>query len=222
MAQALDIKIAGLYTDPSDLSAVPEGALTIADNIVIDRKSIAEPRRGFGYLTHGASVKTEFSDPSYRANRLFFYQSNILCHYDTGKFAFHDSANGWDDYTDTFLPITGTTVKSAVANKNFYFTTSTGVKKLDAYNNANAIAMGVPPALDIVASVKGTPASTWLPNNKRVAYRLVWGIRDANNNLLLSSPSQVEDFSNTSGGDCAAQVVSSVPSGITTAHFYQL
>ena len=47
MAQELKLKIRGLYTHPNDLSEVPDGALAIADNIVIDEESVAASRRGF-------------------------------------------------------------------------------------------------------------------------------------------------------------------------------
>ena len=220
MTQGIELKIAGLYTYPSDLSAVPAGALSVADNIVIDKPSIAEPRRGFDYLKHNTVDITEFSDPSYRANKLFFYQSQLLCHYDTTKLAYHVSATGWTDYSGSYTPISGTTIRSAQANQNLYLTTSTGVKRLDVYTGTPAD-VGVPPALDLVASVQGTPASTWLNTNFRVAYRVVWGKRDANNNLLLSAPSQVEDFKNV-GAACAVALTFTVPAGITTAYFYQV
>ena len=40
MSQSLQMKIRGLYTFPNDMSAVPEGALSVAYNIVIDKDSI--------------------------------------------------------------------------------------------------------------------------------------------------------------------------------------
>lgn len=46
MAQALNLKISGLHTNPNQFSEIPEGALQVADNIQIDKGSVAEPRRG--------------------------------------------------------------------------------------------------------------------------------------------------------------------------------
>lgn len=164
MTQSLTLKIKGLYTYPSDLSEVPEGALAEAENIVIDQDSIAAPRRGFGYLTHGDGVQSTFSNSSYRANAYFFFQNQILCHYATDLFAYHDSSTGWVNYSGTYLPPTSTIpVRSTQSNQNFYYTTSLGVKKLDSYNGTPA-AIGVPQALDgqatIAASVTPTASTT--------------------------------------------------------------
>lgn len=161
MSQSLTLKIKGLHTYPSDLSEVPEGSLEVADEIVIDRESVAEPRRGFGYLTHGAGVQTQFSDASYRANKIFFYQNKILCHYATNLFAYHNSSTGWVNKSGTFNPPSSTIpVRSAQANKNFYMTTNLGVVKLDSYT-ANATPVGVPQALDIVATLAISQAITF-------------------------------------------------------------
>lgn len=153
MTQSLTLKIKGLYTFPSDLSEIPEGALAVAENIVIDRDSIAEPRRGLGYLTHGSGTQSTFSVSSYRANKIFFYQNQILCHYYDNLFAYHDSTTGWVNYSSTYSPPSSTVpVRSAQSNQNFYFTTSTGVKKLAAYNGTPA-SIGVPQALDVLPSI---------------------------------------------------------------------
>lgn len=153
MTQSLTLKIKGLYTYPSDLSEVPEGALAVADNIIIDRDSIAEPRRGFGYLTHGAGVKSNFPLITDRANKYFFYQNQTLAHYGLDKLGYHNELTGWTPYTGSYpKPAASIPVRSAQANQNFYFTTGSGVKKLDAYNSTPT-AVGVPQALDITLSL---------------------------------------------------------------------
>jgi hypothetical protein len=53
-------------------------------------------------------------------------------------------------------------------------------------------------------------------------YRLIWGKRDANNNVLLGAPSPLTAVTNTTGGTRNTQSVATIPSGITTSHFYQL
>lgn len=160
MTQSLTIKIKGLYTYPSDLSEVPEGALDVAENIIIDRDSIAEPRLGFGYLSYGSGTRSTFSDSTYRANKIFFYQNQILCHYFTNLLAYHNSSTGWVNYSGTYSPPSSTVpVRAAQANQNFYFTTSTGVKKLDSYT-ATPSSIGVPQALDVQASIAATVTPT--------------------------------------------------------------
>ena len=221
MGQSLDIKIAGLYTFPSDISSVPQGALSVADNIVIDRENTAEPRRGFDYLRHNG-VQTTFSNPGYRANKIFFYQGYLIAHYDTNIFAYHDPTTGWVNYSGTTAAPTSTIpVRSAQANQNLYYTTDKGVYKLDAYNGTPRLA-GCPAALDCQSSIAVAPPATFLPDKQRCAYRLIWGIKDANGNLILGAPSQREEITNTSGSTAAIQIVASIPSSITTAYFYQL
>lgn len=222
MSQSLTIKVSGLYTYPSDLSAVPEGALSQADNIVIDKDGIAEPRRGLDYLKHATTTKSSFSDPTYRANKLFYYQSQILSHYDTNLLAYHDSTLGWTNYSGTYSPPSATVpMRSVQANQNFYFTTSKGVYKLDSYTGTPG-AIGVPAALDSKASVAVAPSSTWLTTSHTTAYRVLWGIKDANNNLILGAPSQREEITNTTAATIAVKLRFTVPASITTAHFYQV
>lgn len=290
MTQSLTTKIAGLYTFQNDLSAVPEGALSQADNIFIDRDGEAEPRRGLDYMTH-AGVQSAFSDPTYRANRLLFYQGQTLCHYDTSLLAYHNATTGWANYTGTFSPPSATVkVRSAQANQNFYLTTASGVMKLDSYTGTPG-AIGVPPGLDATASLAvgvsptgttvntskvisslsssaglaigqsitgtGIPSntiitsftsttltlsnaatasnsgvtltisapSTWLAIGSgacTTAYRVLWGVKDANNNLIFGAPSQRSEITNVTALPAAVIVNFTVPPGITTAHFYQI
>ena len=45
--QTISLKVKGLYTFPNDLSAIPDGSLSVADNVVIDAENVVQPRRGF-------------------------------------------------------------------------------------------------------------------------------------------------------------------------------
>lgn len=360
MSQSLNIKIAGLHSFPSDLSAVPPGALTEASNIILDQDSIAAPRRGYDYLAHGSSVQSQFSDPTFRANKLFFYKGSVLCHYDSNLLAYHDPTSGWTNYSGNYAPpsnattcttvlgsavvtslgsstglvvgqavygsgipvgtnlvsFTSTTatlsqvatvsassvaitfvvakVRSAQANSNFYYTSSSGVQKIDSVTGT-PVPVGAPQALDIQTSIcasvsktctsstsvnptiltsvssmtgiaigmaisgtgigtnalvlsftattitmsvaatgSGTnsitfaAASTWLSTTFAVnaapttGYRVLWGVTDANNNLILGAPSTFSQITNTTASSVAINVNFTVPSGITTANFYQI
>ena len=53
---------------------------------------------------------------------------------------------------------------------------------LDSYS-ASVASTGMPKGLDGSGSTTG--ASGWFTNSTQVAYRVVWGTRDANNNLYL-------------------------------------
>jgi hypothetical protein len=61
-----------------------------------------------------------------------------------------------------------------------------------------------------------------MANGAEVGYRLLWGKEDANTNVLLGAPSALTTVSNTTGGTRDVQAVATIPSGITTSHFYRL
>lgn len=216
LVQLLTLKIKGLYTHPSELEAAPDGALSVADDIVIDRESVASPRRGVDRLTYGFSTNT------YRANKLAFYQDKILAHYYDNLLAWYDSGSGWQQASGTYSPPSSTTpVRFAQANENLYFTTNSGVYKLDAYNSTPALS-GAYKGLDITATLPTSATSAWLDNGDQVAYRIVWGYKDANNNLILGAPSQREVVDNDSGAQKDVLINITVPSGVTTSYFYQI
>lgn len=219
MSQQITLKSSGIYSYPSSYVAVPEGALALADNVVIDKDNVIEPHRGFTYLDHGG-VKSQYSDPSYRADAIFYYQNKILSHYGTNFLAYHDSSTGWVNYSGTFLQPNATTkMRSAQANQNFYFSTSLGVYLLDSYLGTPSQA-GPPKGLDV--QVAAGTAGGWLANTFSCAYRIVWGIKDANGNVKKGSPSAAISYTNGSGGALNLVVTATIPAGVTTAHFYQL
>lgn len=216
MSQSLQLKIKGLFTSLNELSECPEGALLVADNIDIVKDSIAEPRRGFERVTGG------FSTASHRTAKTWFYQEKQFAHH--GVFGSENtisflSSGVWTS-VGTFSAPTGYRVMPLEANQNLYLTTSTGIQKLDAYNGAAALA-GAYKALDLQASLS-VGAGSALLNGKIVAYRVVWGYRDANDNLVRGAPSAREEISNTTGGDKDVSLTFTIPSGVTTAWFYQV
>ena len=151
MGQTLNLKIKGLYLDPNELSEVPEGALSVADNIVIDKDSVAESRRGqraYGNTLNLVGVESLFE---YRRTPIISYDEKLA--YDS------DGEGGWLDYAGTFeQPDAGFKLRSFSSNRTFYVTTSEGVRKLDAidgvFRQAGAIkaldgiyTAGLPPAV---------------------------------------------------------------------------
>lgn len=64
--------------------------------------------------------------------------------------------------------------------------------------------------------------SVTIANGAQVGYRLVWGKRDANNNVDLGVPSQLVALTNATGGTRNVQATATIPAGITTSHFAQL
>ena len=211
MGQQLNLKLAGLYTHPNELSEVPDGALFEADEVVIDEESVASPRRGFerGF---------ELPAPGDRANKIFTYQDKPIVHYSTNSMGYYDGA--FNTYSGSFDPVDASTpVRSAEANQNFYFTTDSGIKKLDAFDSS-VVEAGVEKGLTNEGEVTGSAG--FLEDGKQVAYRLVWGIEDANRNLILGAPSERLVVANSSGGNKDVDVTVTIPDTITDNHFYQL
>ncbi len=211
--QKLDLQIKGLYTSPNNLSGVPQGALEVADNIVINSKNIAGSRRG----------QTQYGSPltvgSGQVNKLFNYASSLITSYDN-KLAYDSGGGTWIDYSGTYSdPATNYKMRSLEALRNFYFTTSTGVFKLDSLTGTPRKA-GVVRALGGTASLTG--ASGFLIADSAVAYRMIWGYRDANNNLILGSPSQRLVVSNATVGAVDVTLTFTIPAAITTEYFYQI
>jgi hypothetical protein len=215
MVQTLSTRIRGLFTSDNVHSEVPDGALLVADNIVIDRDSIAEPRRGFDRLT------ASFADADHRGKQIWFYQDKLMAHTSADQLQ-HWNGTAWTALSGTYSkPANAVRVRAVEANQNLYLTTSAGVFKQDAYSSAPTAA-GAYKALDLRASIPGSATAAWLADDERVTYRAVWGYKDANNNLVLGAPSQRETTLNTAGADRDVLIEATIPTGVTTAWFIQL
>jgi hypothetical protein len=214
-AQKLELSIRGLYTSPNLLSGVPEGALEIADNIVIPTKNLAQSRRG--QKQYGNTITSAFGP----FQKIFNYASSLIIHY--GIEMGYDSGDGvWVAYSGTYRSPSGEyKMRSLEALKNFYFTTDAGIYKLDALTSTPKPA-GAPKALGGSGSTTG--ASGFLVEDSAVAYRLVWGYRDLNGNLILGAPSQRLIVVNPSGSGSSKDVnlIFDVPDQVTTDYFYQI
>lgn len=208
-------KIRGEYTFPSDYTEIPEGGLVSAQNCVINRDSVAEPRRGFKKYK---SISASGTD---RADQLLFYKDALFAHF--GSTIGYDNADPFTAKSGTFAPPSHgdsyvPKIKSMEANSNLYFTSNTGIQKLD--DPANTIVKsGAPRGLDVNLSLTGS--SGFMTDQTQVAYRLIWGVKDANNNLILGSPSQRAVIINNAGGSRNVIVNSSIPQEVTTAWFFQ-
>lgn len=201
----------GLYTFPNQLSQIPPGAMTIADNIVIDRPGVSETRRGmefYGTLLNSPAIKG------------YIYDATLLWYRENGKLTYDsDSAGTWVDYAGTFFPPSGSYVFSTQSSGNFYFTTNNGVYKLDTVTATPRLS-GVPGALDLQGVLAG--AGNVILNNSQVGYQVLFGYIDANNNLILGAPSEFLFVVNTSGSTQNVTLTISVPSGLTTQYFVQV
>lgn len=210
MSEVINIKARGLFTHPNDLSPLPEGALSVANNVVIDKENKLAPRRGFE--TH--STLASSSD---RLDKIFEYQDSLIAHSIDDEVLYYSS--GWNALSGTYSPPSGYKLKTVLANSNLYFTTDEGVKKMDVYTSTPTF-IGAPQGLDGEASLTGS--SGFMADDTQVAYRIVWGYRDNNNNLILGAPSQRITIANSAGASRDVSLTFTIPSGVTVSWFYQV
>lgn len=210
MAEILNLSLKGLYTNPNSYSAVPDGSLVMANNVVIDRPGLIDVRRG------NKIYSTEITNIS----KLFKYKNRIIAFYDDTTLAHDDGAGNFVDYTGTFTqPDPNYRMRAIQASSNLYFTTAGGVYKISSLSSTPKIS-GVSPALDVNASTTGSTG--FLDNNHCVAYRTVWGYMDENNNLVLGASSQRVVVCNQSGGTRDVSLTFTIPGDITVNNFYQI
>lgn len=212
-SQLLNLKLSGLWTNPNDFSEVPPGSLSSARNIVVDRESIIESRRGFSQYGEWQTDSTIQS--------IFSFNDNLIQLLTDGEMLYDaDHLGDFTSLSGTYLsPDTNTRSRSTTANKNLYFTTRNGVYKMTSHDTT-PIQAGAPKALAGTGAVTG--AAGWFENQKNVAYRVVWGYKDANQNLVLGPPSDRIVVANNAGATRNVQLVIQVPQTVDTSWFYQI
>ena len=218
--QAVALKLSGLFTQPNTFSEVPPGlTLARATNVVLDKDSILNSRRGF------AQYGVPPPSPSTLLKAFIDFKDVILVSDENGVLSYDSAGDGsvWTPYSGIYIPPSGSAsadrITSYQANKNLFFATNNGVYKLEAPTTQPRLA-GVSPGLGGTGVTTG--AAGFMTTATNVAYRVVWGYRDLNENLVLGAPSDRIVVSNTSGADRDVNLTFFIPADITTSYFYQI
>lgn len=213
MAQPTVTKLRGVHTHQNRLSEVPEGSLARAQNVIIDRESIVEPRRGLPF--YGSAIVA----PGSACRRLIPFEGKLIAH--VGSTLYQDNGSGtWSAFTGTFAePASGFRIRDAKSNKNLFITTSTGLKKLSTLSGTWLDA-GVPPPLSGTGTTTGS--SGFMTDNTAVGYRAVLYYTDANDNEIVSAPSSRVLVQNNTGGDRDVSLTFYLPTGLTTDFYYRI
>lgn len=159
MSKTLTLKLAGLWTSPNDYTT-REGALDVADNIVIDQTDLGESRRGFeveidnsGESLDGYFLKSfTATDPTADDYDLLTWR------YASGSPEGLLLLNDQDDLSgDTnFLPPSPSLVARMLNwGAYIYVAAQTGIKRVSV-ENETSVAAGIPQALDCVLSLTGS------------------------------------------------------------------
>lgn len=213
MGVELQTKFKGLHTSANEIGGViPEGSLSIAENVILDNDALIEVRRGYRKLPD------EWSNNTFRTYKLISFDDHLHA-INTNK-----EYRVWDTTTNTWnlndsLNISRVNVDTTIANKNLYILTDTGLVKHQKFNVKTEFA-GVPKAINMTTALDGVTG--FLLNDTQVAYRIVWFVRDSNNNLVLGGASERALAVNTSGGARNVQITSIIPVGITEGFGYQI
>lgn len=191
----------GLFTNVGEISA-PASALKRAENVVIRRAGVIEPRPGT--IAH-----TTLSLTGTSIQRLIPYPVATLACYDasgTDKW-WSVTGNAAVQYTNPLTASAGDPARfrsdlipSASARGNLYVGCADGTLK---WSGSGAFSTaGLSPLFQLV--VLGTAGAGILPNGSQYAYRVVAKKTDANGVVVRSRPTGAVTVANSSG---AAQIV---------------
>lgn len=190
-------KCRGLRTFSNEL-ILEDGFLSEANNCNIDELGVIQNRRGFN--DYGDAVL----DSDSTVDQVLEYKDRIIRH-SNEVLQFDNGSGTFTSFDGTYQPTeTGLRIKSQESKGNLFFTTASGIKKISARNASQFTSTsgyitdaGIPRAIDLNSKIFPTVGG-FLPPQSKCAYRIIWGIRDANNNLLLGAPSERFVLSNTS------------------------
>jgi hypothetical protein len=216
---ATSLRLRGIATHKNRLSEVKEGNLARALNVINDRESIIEPRRGVDY--YGSAIASASSGST---ARIFPYDGILISHFN-GQLYKDNGSGTWTSYSEsTTAPTHGgftAKVRDAQGQSNLYITSTTGIKKLDDAAGTWKAA-GVPQPLDSTGSTTGS--SGFLSDAHTVGYRAVLYYQDANGNEIVSAPSQTLTVTNSAGGGATRNVAITwyIPSGLSTSYGWRL
>ena len=214
--QNVTIKASGLHTNNNYFSSSPAGSMSEAVNVVIDRDEIVEPRRGFYQYAAISSV----------AKQLINYKDRVLAHISNNLFYDDGFGNMTIFNGEDVQQASSARIRSIESNGNLYFVTNEGVKKISARTASDFPIVEV----EFAGGVKAVDLNVlpnynqfgWLEPNKAAAYRMVFGKKDLNDNLILGSVSSRAVVSNPSTQACIATYNFSLPSSVKEGDFYQL
>lgn len=189
----------GLYQQRNSFT-VPDGALELAKNVVIKNDDLISSRRGF-HKYFDVSAGT--------LNNLFLYEDTLIAMYNAKLRTYADTGSSPNE-TGSESSLSGETIlnsnnrvsRELQSNGNLYMTTDNGMLKITAKDSA-IFKVGAPQGLDLTLRFLNGSNSTFMeidattPVSRIVGYRIVFGYKDANDNLILGPPSQVTEITNT-------------------------
>jgi len=194
-----------------DRSHLPEGSLTVAKNVFIDRDQVVTKARGFDRygdaLAATGAILGEFND-------------TLLVLDGTTLKRDSDGAGTFTTITGTFsVPNGAPRIRFVEALLALFFTSSVGIKRLATLTGTVRDA-GMPQGLDLQLSLTG--ATGFFANNKQVAYRVTYVRIDENTQEIAGADSFRETLANAVGGSRNVDLTTTIPSDAIAGDFIEI
>ena len=232
-----DLGTVAFWYDTDDSgTTIPAGAAAANRAIEITTVSTGDSAAVVGNLTYTAVIADEkFNAVSNDGAGIITIESSTEGNKtdataETSGFTMNITTQGddtWVDLTTSILtPTDVEKMRSIQFAKNIYFASDQGVQKLDDFSG-DVIDSGAPEGIAPTAADSGAGSAikaSSVPgtNDVAVAYRIVWGYKDVNENLILGAPSSRTVFSHTLGTIRDVDLVIPIPPQIATNWFFQV
>ncbi len=230
----LELEFRGLVTATGKIAS-PSGSLTAAYNVNFPAPGLCEKRRG---LSAGAEA---FGGAAWKFISTKQLAANVLMNIGSG------TAGSTLQYGNGATPVTNVTtpdgtsftntpldrMRAAVSLKSHFLTSSRAPGRLDSDYSFHWA--GMPRAPGVYSSKVQGNATAWLAVGSAVAYRVVWGTKDADGVERVSAPSgrhvvaNIATTSGYTGATRSTQITVIVPkkadttgTAITTAWFVRV
>lgn len=231
-------KFAGLQLTDNELSSIPDGSCVRAENVVSTGHGVIEPRPGQGiftpgYLFNGMPLEifyptnlTPEPGPQTFTRILSVTGDRLVRIKDDGTPEIFLSEDGLDD---VFTPPSEIThrMKGAEAGRNFYITTTQGVRRIESSDVSVPVRLaGVPRNPGVVQGFFNTNVDGVFPKRSKVTYSVVICYIDDNGVLHQGPPSPRFDLYelgvSSAGPNYQADLKVRLPPGVDEQYFVQL
>lgn len=217
--------IRGLFTSPNPFSAVPEGALLIADEVVTRDQGVLTPRRG---MPPSVSFAADRSFPLPTTSKALTTSRGstdpTLFDPDTNTAAALVRSAGLSTQLPVSTPYASdrrTAIQAAQAKGNLYFTTRNGAAVVPGIDSPPWRSAGLPPPFVSSTNLVTTGSLTFATGLRRT-YRVTLAMYDELGNFIEGPPSEPTPVDNSTGGNTTPALVLAVPLGCPPTAFFRI
>ena len=207
-------KALGLVRQYNTLTTAP-GAFSKANDCVIRRENVLEPRRGFKKLGTGSAA--------FDLGAFNFDEYAVFVDNDGKMFYWNGSAITALNSSTTLSNHTGHKIRGVEGFQNCYINDSTGVQVIDGVTDSSGTTRdaGAPRGLDMSYTLT-SGASGFLADTFQCAYRHIFKRIDENENQHFGYPSERMWVVNASGGDENVNVTLTLPNDVEEGDVLQV